>query len=511
MFESGGLIDVSVLPQFDELYAISDLHMGGVQGSQIFGSQRELVALIDYVRDRPAAKVALVINGDSVDFLAEPGAKYFDPHGANDKLDRIVQDATFKPVFDALSLFVARMNRQLIFTLGNHDIELALPWVREHLIEILTRNDEAAKGRITLSFDGAGYACTVRGSSVLCVHGNEVDTWNVTDYERLRRSGRDYLQSRPMEDWTPNAGTKLVIDVMNEVKREYPFVDLLKPEVEAVVPVLLALDHTQIKKLSRLMAVGTRLGWDTVRRMTGFLSAGEEGEPGLVGIDRKTEEQAASIAPLERLLTETFTQRTGGSGAASQSRELMNEIEVRFRKRTNPLDLVVTGQRAEMLGSFSAALDWFTGRPPEEVLREALEKLKKDSSFDALNADSPYWRIDELVGHFDYLITGHTHQERKPGRTNGRGVYFNSGTWAALMNFTGTQLSSDSEFKVIFDKLKSSRTIAQLEQLPGLVLRKPAVVAVNEESGAVGAQLQRVALVNGILNLTEVQGEAGGK
>jgi UDP-2,3-diacylglucosamine pyrophosphatase LpxH len=268
---------MSSLPQFDEMHVISGLHLGGAPGFQIFNSSKELVALIDYIRDRPAARVALVINGDSVDFLAEPGATYFDPNGANDKLDRIASNPSFQPVFQALRLFVARSNRQLIVTLGNHDIELALPWVRSHFVDILSGNDDASKGRITLSFDGAGYSCSVGNSSVLCIHGNEVDTWNVTDYERLRRAGRDCVQGRATEEWIPNAGTKLVIDVMNGIKRGYPFVDLLKPEVEAVVPVLLAMDPKQLQELARVMAVGTRLGWDAVRRMTGFLSTGEGG------------------------------------------------------------------------------------------------------------------------------------------------------------------------------------------------------------------------------------------
>jgi hypothetical protein len=92
----------------------------------------------------------------TVDFLAENRSKYFDPHGANEKLDRIVRDDSFKPVFDALTQFVAKANRHLAFTLGNHDIELALPHVRAHFLELLAGTDDAAQGRITLAFDGAG-------------------------------------------------------------------------------------------------------------------------------------------------------------------------------------------------------------------------------------------------------------------------------------------------------------------------------------------------------------------
>jgi len=99
---------MGIVPEFDELYVISDLHLAGAKGFQIFGSTNELAAFIDWIRDRPAAKIALVINGDTVDFLAENGSKYFDPHGANEKLDRIVRDDSFKPVFDALTQFVGR-------------------------------------------------------------------------------------------------------------------------------------------------------------------------------------------------------------------------------------------------------------------------------------------------------------------------------------------------------------------------------------------------------------------
>jgi UDP-2,3-diacylglucosamine pyrophosphatase LpxH len=505
---------MDALPVFDELHVISDLHLGGTKGFQIFGSTNELKSFIDWVRDRPGARVALLINGDTVDFLAEPrvepGAEYLDPRGANRMLDRIFQDDTFKPVFDALTKFVERPNRRLIFTLGNHDLELALPWVRDHFVELIAGDNDAAKGRITLALDGAGYSCSVGGSSILCVHGNEVDTWNVTDYERLRRLGRDYVQGRPTEAWAPNAGTKLVIDVMNSVKAKFPFVDLLKPEVEAVVPVVLAMDPTQIKKLARLTEVGGRLAWDSVRRMTGFLSAGEEAVPGTVGIDRKKETQPVSTGPLDRLLADTFS-RGGRPLEGAGSQDLMKDIETGFERRIDPLDLVSPERQGETLGGFSAAWDWITRRPTHEVLREALEKLKEDQSFNPRNPDSPYRRIDELMGiGFDYLITGHTHQERSLGRSRGRGAYFNSGTWVALMHFTADQLSSDKKFEDVFKVLRDSRTIAELERYPGLVERKPAAVSITLESNVVKAQLRRVSLANNQVVLTDVDSGTGG-
>ncbi|MDA1054348.1 MAG: metallophosphoesterase [Planctomycetota bacterium] len=288
------------LSEYQELHVISDLHIGGVAPFQIFDQGDLLAQTIDHLRDQsPNKQVALLINGDMVDFLAEDKAKYFDPIGAVGKLDRIFRDPAFAPVWDALQRFVQKNKRTLIINLGNHDLELALPWVREHLLDQLSGGNDRARGRIILSLDGAGCLCRVGRAKVLCVHGNEVDTWNVTDYEMLRRQGRELNQGRDVKEWTPNAGAKLVIDVMNDIKREYPFVDLLKPEVEAVVPVLYALKPSLVSKIGAVMSVGTRLAWDAVRRMSGFL--GEE--------ETAPDAEAAEVDPrqaMESLLRETF-------------------------------------------------------------------------------------------------------------------------------------------------------------------------------------------------------------
>ena len=244
-------IPAESFPQFDELYVISDLHLGGEAGHQIFNSGPELARLIDYLRaSLPTKQLALLINGDFVDFLAESDAKHFDPAGAVAKLIRIAtKDEAFQDVFRALKDFANAKNRRLVINLGNHDLELALPWARARLLEILTGDNEEAGARITFSFEGMGFPCRVGNATVLCVHGNEVDPWNVADYETIRRFGREVMHGRPIDSWIPNAGSQLVIDVMNNIKWNYPFVDLLKPETEAAVPTLLALAPDQHDKL----------------------------------------------------------------------------------------------------------------------------------------------------------------------------------------------------------------------------------------------------------------------
>ena len=56
----------------DSVYVISDLHLGGVAPRQMFG---ETAALAGFIDGLPAGRCALVINGDFVDFLAEPPSR----------------------------------------------------------------------------------------------------------------------------------------------------------------------------------------------------------------------------------------------------------------------------------------------------------------------------------------------------------------------------------------------------------------------------------------------------
>jgi hypothetical protein len=93
-------MNLPTIAEFDELHVVSDLHLGGKPGFQIFGSTAELAWLIDDLRQRPpAGRTGLVINGD-FDFLAQAAALPFDPEGAADKLASIANDPAFLPVFD---------------------------------------------------------------------------------------------------------------------------------------------------------------------------------------------------------------------------------------------------------------------------------------------------------------------------------------------------------------------------------------------------------------------------
>ncbi len=465
---------------FDRVSVISDLHIGGSSGHQIFREGELLGKFIDNLRDEGSGDRALVINGDAVDFLAEDRPMCFDPEGAIDKLDNMFKEDAFKPVWKALTQFIGKPNRRLVITLGNHDLELALPWVREHFLEKLSAGDPAARSRITLALDGAGFSCQVGDDSVLCVHGNEVDTWNLTDYEALRRLACDRIQGRPLSDWTPNAGTKLVIEVMNDIKRDHAFVDLLKPEKEAALKIVWALRPDLRSKLTRIAGIARRLVWDRVRSTLRLLS----------------EAEGPSASPG----AETYTR------ADVNLEELMDRVEEQFQNRTDPLDIVY-GNESHQLGWGDELISIVRARKPHEVAWEGVKELTADATFDIRRADDDFERIDALAGpQFRYVIAGHTHLARILGRRRGQGLYFNSGTWASLMRLKPEHIKTLQTFAPVFERLKAAKTISELGDL---TFTRPTVVTVQKQNGQTKAALQQVGLENGKIVLTELQEAPG--
>lgn len=481
-------IPADFLPQYDELHVISDLHLGGRSGFQIFSSGAELVQLINHLQTSIPSnkKAALIINGDFVDFLAESPPIYFDPVNAIDKLDRIaLKDTAFMAIFKALKKFANSKNRQLIINLGNHDLELALPWVRDHFLALLSGGNETARSHITLSFDGTGYLCNVGNAKVLCVHGNEVDDWNLTDYEKIRRIGRDMVQGRPVEDWIPNAGTQLVIDVMNNIKGKFPFVDLLKPEMPAVIPTLLAIAPEYYDKIKAISATAGRLIWDKFRRAVGFLGNEEHNADlfsRLVGLSLEDYPEVESVTK------KSFSDKEGKNYAQA----LLFETEQRFIKNEQPLSIVESDQKEEYLGKMGAVWKYITGEERSEVLREALENLHKDRSFDLKYEDATFHNLDgKIGGDIDFIVAGHTHLERAIKRKKGRGWYFNSGTWIRLIKLEVDVLKDKKKFSKIFDDFAAG-TMDALESSPGLVQRNLTVVTIKSNEGITSGELQHV-------------------
>lgn len=478
---------------FDEIHVVSDLHLGGMPGFQIFCQGDTLAAMIRGLAAAPASRrVGLVLNGDIVDFLAESPAAYLDPAGAIEKLKRIFnEDPAFTDVWKALKEFVGKRNRHLVLLLGNHDVELALPHVTEWVVGELSAGKEAARGRISNHVDGAGFACSVGDKSVLCVHGNEVDTWNLVDYRQLLEVARAVNRSQTPKPWDANAGTRLVIDVMNSVKADFPLVDLLKPEVEAALPIVLALDSSRLREITKLLKVASFLSRDSLRRQIGFLSA-----------EKEMEQEPATLPSDEEVLGSFLSSHFSTYGTSTKPREgslLDDALDGLDTADTTDLP----GGEEEFLGPFDYVKALFgSAEKRADRLREALkDKLKGDRTFDVTYEDEPYKALKEEVGDgVDYLVAGHTHLERAIEREHrGRSCYYyNSGTWIRLIQLTEEILDDADQFARVYHAFKG-RDVAALDEVKDLgperneplVLLRPTVVSIVKRTDGVYGTLNR--------------------
>jgi UDP-2,3-diacylglucosamine pyrophosphatase LpxH len=470
------------MDQLDQLHAVSDLHLGGAPGHQIFDRGPLLAGAIDALRERaPGARVGLVLNGDIVDFLAAPGATYLDPFGAVAKLEAILTDPAFRPVWDALARFVRAPGRTLVLGLGNHDVELSLPDVQARLLQAICGDSLEAHARVRIAMDGTGYACEVGGRRVLCVHGNEVDAWNVVDQSALNQVIRSLRHGSPVDAWDPNAGTRLVIDVMNGIKRSFPMVDLLKPETRPVVAVLLALDPSSLSALKRFAPIAARLGVQHVRSAR-FL--GEDNEAA-----------AAAAAPLDEgaALAALLQRKKGGEVAAragsSEAARLLDEVEELYREGKDPLELSPAGAT---LGFGDLLLDALLKRDPVKDLRESLQGwLAGDKTFALDTEDEVSRGLDERVGPgIDFVVAGHTHLARALRRKRGGGYYFNSGTWVRLIRLSEAMLADDLAFAPVFQAFRG-QTLEALDGVKDLVFRNPTMVSIEVEGDAVVGVIRR--------------------
>lgn len=474
----------SDLPKFDALHVISDLHMGGVGESQILKECARLANYILRLKDEKTdQELALVLNGDVFDTLPEDGmgeGKYVATTNAVEIVTRIINDPSFKPIWDALSAFVKAERRTLVFVIGNHDIEIALPVVQYLIVSVLAGQDLQAKARIQFSVSGAGFACYVGRSKVYCTHGNEFDAWNWNDYQALSKLSRRVMAGTVNVDegWEPNAGTKLVRDVINHVKQKYPWIDLFKPEKEAALRTLLALDLSQLKRIPKLPTIGGK--W-----VKGAVSDNQRlsSDSNVSGSDMTEEAEA-----MDKLLAPLL-----GAGKALHSAEAMYQVaEHQFKnpqRFTADQEDGALGLVGDIVAKFNPSYD------KKEWLRSALSAwVKDDRSFDVSADDETSSAALKHVGiSVDFVVAGHTHLARAIMRENR--VYFNSGTWIRLMKMSDEVLKDEESFAPVYDLLCNA-SMKSLDEFAskndGLMLDRTTEVAIFVRDGKTIGELNQI-------------------
>lgn len=447
------------------VYVISDLHLGGAppqptavgadeaaerarRGFRMMTEPRLLAGFIHALASVP--DVELVINGDFVDFLAER-------HEGNEEFRPFIYDedeavAVFRRiagwieqgrsvcelgreewdplVFDALRGFLAA-GRRLTVLLGNHDLELCLPKVREELVHRL------GGGELHMRYDGEALPL---GADVLIEHGNLYDRANVVDQQGLRKLRAELtrgLAARGREVFTPPVGSRIVAEVMNPIKSRYGFIDLLKPESEPLFALLLAIEPDARARLGPLLRVLGGIPVDPIATMRGPNEQGSGApQPAMRGGQSRgpaMRDGSRDAAPPDDAVTAMLSQlwsldeanaflksvASDGAGSGGTTRSVGGWL-------TSKLALVHLMVGAQWMGT-PARLG---------AIRRAMRSLETDRSFDPRGECKTYadWAAQAgREGGYRCVIFGHTHHAKDLVVDGVR--YLNSGTWANLMAF----------------------------------------------------------------------------
>lgn len=430
---------MSTTPDFDAVHVISDLHLGGERDHEIFTEEQRLAEWIDTVWNSETKRVALVLAGDIIDFISVyRDQTYFSPSDAMRQIDLIfgfnganAEASSIKPLprlGAALRGFVERPKegcvRTLVVLIGNHDVELAIPRVRERLRRNICGESAEKRARLIFAVDGQGWQCTVRRHKVYCVHGNEADPVNRNDHEGMRRvaaalerdeQGLSSEAAIVNRYWTRNFGTSLVVDVLNKARKTIPYIDLLKPEEEPLADIVQALMPGEIgDRAMDLLRLAPRGAKNEVFRGTlGGASEGDGDElakrPSKPRRDELSPPRTPPLSPLDVERLEALVREGRAPEDLAEGGTL------------GPWDLVDIKLR-QIVGASTTRPLW-RSLTHWESLRGYREVEQGDRIYAAYD---PHLGPDVKV-----FIAGHTHLPR--AYRGGKRLYFNSGTWIDLL------------------------------------------------------------------------------
>lgn len=486
------------------MFVTSDWHLGGSSdfyvngeltciGTSICRSVEALTEFIDWVTRKAATGefdgiTELVVNGDMVDFLApdegyEPQRWLGDQEAARKRFLEIVKQSKgpeHRGPFEAMRDLLAA-GCELTILLGNHDIELSLPAVRNALEEIL----DVRNGWFRFIYDGE--AC-IRGR-LLIEHGNRYDPLNVVDFSRLRQERSHLSRGLSCKDeergdnfFLPPFGSTLVADVTNNLLPNAPYLNLLKPEIEAALPLVLALVPESRKPLQLAATItkiiraryANRLKTPAQPLAPGYIAPGES------DTYRSLEEVLQDLLGPD---AEAFLMTDEAAwGAFDPGEGLWMALKY---LTTWGRDLAGQLIPSDTLGILASASDNIR----RERLQIALRKAQEASTF-ALETEEPGYlnAANELMndGGSDVVVFGHTHCPKRVNEDGG--LYLNCGTWADTLKLP-------VEFSESDDNVAAKAMLTFLEDMNSLKIEPylhrclSFVEAIIDEDGTVSADV----------------------
>ncbi|MEZ4309864.1 MAG: hypothetical protein R3F14_17640, partial [Polyangiaceae bacterium] len=237
---------------------VSDLHLGNGGGLDIFAGEDALPPLLAREAARAdGGKTRVILNGDCADFLLNEDPLTLDEVRAVEQARDICGSRATKAVLRAFGDLLAA-GGEVVFRLGNHDVELGLPAVQAVFRDALGQPPSVA-ARLSFQLGDAPSILEVGGARIVVTHGEHADQMNRIEYSKLLDGTPAVV---PGELRYP-PGSRLVKSLMNPLKlrEKMRYMDLLKPDVRGAVLTALAANPAATKVL--LSTAGVRIvgGW----------------------------------------------------------------------------------------------------------------------------------------------------------------------------------------------------------------------------------------------------------
>ena len=160
----------------------------------------------------------MALNGDIIDSLAEDEVRGYvalDGGTAVRMMERIYEDASFAPVWNALADFVQQPKRHLIFIVGNHDIELHFPGAQERFVNRVAPAGAAERVRFVTASD-----TYYLPEGIQVRHGHQLEAIHRFDYKNMFVEGRGGKKILNLP-W----GSLWILEVLNPMKQERHHLD----------------------------------------------------------------------------------------------------------------------------------------------------------------------------------------------------------------------------------------------------------------------------------------------
>lgn len=377
-----------------DVLVISDLHLAAERDRGLFQADAELTAFFDWVHKQVPNSV-VVLAGDILDFLVpesnDAPTVMFAPERSPERTRAIIKN--HPEVFAALAKLANSPKHSLVWLGGNHDPEMALSEVRQIIEQELC--DQATQPPVKWLVNGEGARLRVGSANVLIEHGDLYDSWNRVDHHALLQAislaNRGLRHEGLIDEYrfAPPPGSHLVTEHLSAIRQQYPWVEWLKPEWRAVVPVL----HEILPIDQKLKVLKLARHWrDLVK---------------------------TSIITEIRSKTDASRLTRGKKSAATTSDDLTRY----FLKWMDEVEQPATRGKSR-------------DKSIAKLAKRLREVAKYDKFFD-LTAEEKGNKKEDLVflvrHGVDLIVHGHTHAARAYGLRQDQGLYLNTGTWGRLL------------------------------------------------------------------------------